>query len=248
MRIAICIPDNHPTFQKPFVFSLMSVLASFQAWANKGKDKYEVNTIFNDHGRVDDMRNGLAEGAIRDGYDAVMWMDSDMVFPPMTLIRLVSHLNKNPKLEAASGLYTYKTPPYLPHVYPKLDNGKFRIGASYPIEQPFYVDGAGFGCLLMRTSVFNRLKRPYFTFRFKQGKIIKGEDLGFCRDAKMKMLLDPQIRCGHLRLTPFGIEDYIAFNHAEIQDGKITLSKERMHAIMDIMPQLKKGSKKLTHN
>lgn len=242
MRIAICIPDNHPTLQKPFVFSLMSVTSSFQTWANKGKDKYELNYIFADKGRVDDMRNSLAEDAIKGGYDAILWLDSDMTFPPMTLIRLVSHLKKNPELEAASGLYTYKTPPFLPHVYPQLHKGKFKVAVVHPIEQPFFIDGAGFGCLLMKTSVFKRVKKPYFTFRLKEGKIVKGEDLGFCREAKMKMLLDPQIRCGHLRLTSFGLDDYVSFNNAEIKDGRISLSKERMNVIMKMMPQFKKGS------
>lgn len=239
MRIAICVPDNHPSLLKPFVFSLMSVIASFQEWCTKKNEEHELVPLFNDNGRVDDMRCALANGAIKEKCDAILWLDSDMVFPPMTLIRMVSHFKRDPNLEAVSGLYTYKTPPYIPHIYPKITKeGKFRIASTFPVKEPFIIDGAGFGCLMMKTSVFKRVKKPYFTFVIKEGKIVKGEDLGFCLEAKMQMILDPEISCDHLRLAPFNIDSYAKFNDLEVKDGKLKLTKDKMHVIMELMPQL----------
>src|SRR3990167_3648049 len=233
MKIAICIPDNHATFDKIFVYSLISVFTSFQVWS---KNEYELCLIFGRNGRIDDMRNFLAEDAIEAGADAVMWMDSDMTFPPDTLIKLVGHLENDSSLEAASGLYTYKTPPFIPHIYPKLEDGKFRIAAGFHTDKLIHIEGAAFGCLLMKTSVFGRVEKPWFRLTMDKGRITIGEDLGFCREAKMNMLLDPTIRCGHLRTEPYGLEDYLDHNGIELEDGYARISKDKMHEALEKMP------------
>lgn len=240
IKIAIATVDNHPTFQKPFALSLMALMVAFQRWSATQKDvEYVLDFLMAENGRVDDMRNTIANQAVREGYDMLFWVDSDMVFPHDCLIRMLQYLLLD-DYEAVTGLYTFKTPPFFPHVYARLDEetGKFELVSSWPVDQPFTVEGAGFGCLLMKVSVFERVPRPYFSMKFDDGKLTQGEDLTFCKVAKMNMLLDPNIRCGHLKGCEFGIADYIKYNGIELVDGWLKPTPEQKTKIMDGMKKL----------
>lgn len=241
-KIAIGIVDNHPSLIKSFAKSLISVLSTFQQWAFKQEDReYILDVLLGENGGVDDMRNAVANQAVREKYDALFWMDSDMVFPPDCLIRMLQYLLKD-DYEAVSGLYTYKDPPFMPHVYGRKMPGtrKFEIASGFPLNRPFKIEGAGFGCLLMKVNVFNRLKVPYFTMKFKDGKMIMGEDLSFCAKADMRMILDPKISCGHIKQRAYGIGDYIGSNGLAIVDDWIKCTKEQKDIIIKKMDKNKK--------
>lgn len=240
-RLAIGIPDNHPTWRKPFIASLLGMmdgLRSFTAGEAREGRGYEIQLIFADKGGVADMRNAIANAAVDGGYDAIMWLDSDMVFPDYTIWKLLSHFVLNPEIEAVSGLYTHKQPPYMPHVYGRYDEEekKYRVSCSFSLKDPFYIDGAGFGCLLMRTSVFARVERPYFTMKIEDGILRVGEDLGFCTQAKMKMVLDPTVSCGHLSERAYGIKDHLALTGAQVVDDQICMTKEQQDDLIAKMP------------
>lgn len=240
-RLAIGIPDNHPTWRKPFITSLLGMMDGFRSFTAgevaEGR-LYEAQFIFADKGGIADMRNAIANAAIDNGFDAILWLDSDMVFPEFTIWKLLSHLVLNPEIEAVSGLYTHKQPPYLPHVYGKYDEEekKYRVSCSFSLKDPFFIDGAGFGCLLTRTSVFARVERPYFTMKIEDGILRVGEDLGFCTQAKMKMVLDPTVSCGHLSERAYGINDHVAFMGLKVTDGEISMTKEEQDALIAKMP------------
>lgn len=242
-RVAVGIPDNHPTWRKPFVLSLFSMMSAFKPFElgelQEGR-RYELQFIFADKGGVADMRNAIANAAVDQGFDAILWLDSDMTFPDFTIWKLLSHFVLDPSIEAVTGLYTHKTPPYMPHVYAKFDEEeqKYRVARSYSLKDPFFVEGAGFGCLLMRTSVFARVQRPYFTMVMEDGIMRVGEDLGFCMAAKMRMVLDPSVSCGHLSERPYGIADHLKFLGVEpTEDGAVLISEEKRDAIIAAMPR-----------
>lgn len=240
-RVAIGVPDNHPTWRKPFILSLFSMMDGFKPFslgeAQEGRT-YELQFIFADKGGIADMRNAIANAAVDQGFDAILWLDSDMTFPSFTAWKLLSHLVLDPSIEAVSGLYTHKTPPYMPHIYAKFDEEekKYRIASSYSLKDPMNVDGAGFGCLLMRTSVFARVQRPYFTMVMEDGIMRVGEDLGFCTQAKMRMVLDPSVNCGHLSERAYGIADHLKLIGVEPVDGQVSISQEQKDAIIASMP------------
>lgn len=215
--IVIGIPDNHDTFKKPFVLSLAGLIGFTHDWMRITKRQMDIRIIQGDKGRYEDMRNAVAYAALEAKADYIFWMDSDMTFPQDALARLYEGMEFL-GAEAMSGLYTRKVPPYMPHVYAKLlDNGRFAVGAEFPIDKPFFVEGAGFGCLLMKTSVFDRMERPYFKITIKDGQMVEGEDLVFCREAKMKMLVEPRVSCGHLYERAFDINDYLCYNTLEVK-------------------------------
>ena len=65
-------------------------------------------------------RNNLAQMAIQMDVDYVFWLDSDMVFEPDTLIRMMDTLQKN-DYDILTGLYFRRVPPYTPVLFDKLD-------------------------------------------------------------------------------------------------------------------------------
>lgn len=187
-----------------------------------------------DKGWIDDMRNALAKESMKADY--ILWLDSDMTFPDFTLIRMLKYFEQDATLEAVTGLYTYKTPPYVPHVYHEYNANKrkFKMAASFPLDKAFPVAGAAFGCLMMKTSVFKRIKQPYFRAEVRKGIMMVGEDLDFCRRTHMKMIMDPQISCGHIKENEYGIGSHIEFNGLKVKDGTLVLTKDKMRDIMKL--------------
>jgi hypothetical protein len=224
-------------FRKPFVLSLANILLTSENWAHEMKKAHDIDITIGlslaDKGWVDNMRESIAVSAIEQNADIILWLDTDMTFPADILTRMYL-LMEGTGVEAVTGLYTYKHPPFMPHVYGKLaKSGKYLIASDFPIDKPFFVEGAGFGCLMMKTSVFKRLKRPYFKAVIKDSVLVKGEDLDFCKKSKMKMLLDPTISCGHCMDRPFAISDYLRYNDIEVKDGFIRIPEEKRNAISE---------------
>ena len=243
-RIALAYVDNRESFRKAFALSLMRVMLSFQSFANRMKTdegvEYQLDLLPGEYGNVAEMREAVADSVIEGGYDAVMWMDSDMVFPDNTIENLLWTLNAYEEIDGVTGLYTYKKPPYMPHVYGKLDekSGMFDIASSFPLDEPFFVEGAGFGCLLLRTKALERVPKPRFTMEFKGSRMVAGEDLTFCRNAKTKLILDPHVSCWHLGESKISLEDYLKYNGIEKVDGRVAVTHEQRSAIMKAMPHL----------
>ena len=97
-------------------------------------------------------RNDLATMAIQMNADYVFWLDSDMVFKPDTLIRMMDTLKKN-DLDILTGLYFRRVPPYTPVLFDRLDiDGNVCYWSEFKDipEGLFEVGGCGFGCVLMK--------------------------------------------------------------------------------------------------
>lgn len=146
-------------------------------------------------------RNNLAQMAIQMDVDYVFWLDSDMVFEPDILIRMMDTLQKN-DYDILTGLYFRRVPPYTPVLFDKLDIRRNICSWSEFHEipaEPFEVGGCGFGCVLMKTDVF-------YDVQSKHGNMFapianNGEDIAFCwraRDCGFKIYCDPSVICGHV--------------------------------------------------
>lgn len=236
MRIAICLPNNHPGLNPKFVKSLLEVVASFYVWQKQDNRSDELGILFNGEGWIDHMREHLADDALKQGYDLTVWMDTDMLFPASLIQLMVSAFEQHPEMEAVTGLYTWKTPPFVPHVYHKYDkdSDKFLMAAGFPLERAFPVEGAGFGCVAIKSDVFKRTERPWF--EFKHG--VYGEDLYFFRKAKPKMFCWPKISCQHLTEIAIDIGSYLKFNNLTIQNGAIQVDKETIDKISNFQSKL----------
>lgn len=146
-------------------------------------------------------RNNLAQKAIMMEADYVLWLDSDMVFTPDLLERMLERL-QNDKLDFLTGLYFRRVRPFTPVLFDRLEMvGNVCNWSEFKEipEEPFEVGGCGFGCVLMDTGVFLDVQSRFGNMFAPIGNT--GEDLAFCwraRECGYKIICDPAITCGHV--------------------------------------------------
>lgn len=155
----------------------------------------------------DHARSGVAMEMLRRGAEYLFFLDSDVICPKDTILRLMAH-----KKPIISGVYARRSPP---HMLPVMMRG----GTWVPPEQIINagiieVDVVGAGCLLIHRTVFETLppQRPqagktWFDWRVDcQGvpgtEPHTSEDFSFCLWAKAKLgistLVDTSIVCQHV--------------------------------------------------
>ena len=152
-----------------------------------------------------DARHVLAHKAIKDGFDRVLWLDSDMHFEPDLLERLAADLDQG--MEFVTALYFTRKNPVRPCVYEICHNvpnahGKMEPTAKSFKEIPnglFEIEGCGFGADMMTVDLIRRTgELPFFP---KGGY---GEDFTFCRkarDAGAKLYCDGRIKVDHVGVS-----------------------------------------------
>jgi hypothetical protein len=118
-------------------------------------------------------RNNGVEHARNFKADFIFFLDSDMVFPPTALVRLLLH-----RKDVVGATYTKRVAP-------------FEILGTKLAEQPAALSGdllemqrIPTGCLLINMSVFDKLSKPYFRFDTDANGEIVGEDYVFCDRAR----------------------------------------------------------------
>lgn len=160
-----------------------------------------------------DSRNILSLCAIENNYDNVLWLDSDMMFPPDILQRLESH-----NMPMVTGLYVRRRDPVKPVIYATLEepirnaDGKLEKNVhhydDYPRNSFFPVAGCGFGCVLtsveLLKAVWNRFGPAFSPYPWV------GEDLSFCHRVNQlgyQIYCDSTISCGHVGTHIYTEED-----------------------------------------
>jgi hypothetical protein len=117
-------------------------------------------------------REWFLEASIKQGATHVFWLDTDMVLPRETIVLLAMHEQPvvacNYVVRQQSGLFTaFKGDARVP-----------TTEASTGLEAVEYV---GMGAMLMRTSVVEKLGRPWFRHGLNGLGGDVGEDVMFCR-------------------------------------------------------------------
>ena len=165
---------------------------------------------------VYDSRNKLVAKAVELGCDYVMWFDSDMVFEPDTMERLMAH-----DKDIVSGVYFRRTGSYKPVLLKELRLNEDGTAVAvdyidYPKNELFTAEGIGFGCVLVKTKVFYEMALKFQDFFTPIGKC--GEDLSFClraRELGFDINVDPTIRLGHVGNVIVTERFYEAYKSAE---------------------------------
>ena len=121
-------------------------------------------------------RERLATEARNIGAEYMLWLDSDMVFPPTTAMRLMAH---NEPVVAAN--YVRRQLPAKGVAYETIGDWENPL----PFEaRPDLVDveGIGMGCILVKTSILDEIERPWFEFGWTpSNNDWLGEDMIFCQ-------------------------------------------------------------------
>jgi hypothetical protein len=124
-------------------------------------------------------RERLAEEALKDGADAILWVDSDMRFPKDALEILLSRDLPIVGVNATTRRFPVK--PTALDIDPETNdlvkvNSKGKTG----LEQ---VMGVGFGMVLIKKEVFLAAQKPWFWFEQTDKGGTIGEDIYFCAKA-----------------------------------------------------------------
>ncbi len=192
-----CMDMMHTEFTKSLIYM------------HKGEN---VDVCFNQGSLIYDSRNLLSLTAIQNGFDYVLWLDSDMVVPKDALIKLRNVLKQCDYIDMVTGLYFKRKVPTVPVILRKLQTPE--IGADgvpvkrmeeytdYPAQQLFPVAGCGFGCVMTRVSLLKKVWDKY-------GPAFApypwaGEDYSFCYRVNQlsehgsSIWCDSSVKCGHI--------------------------------------------------
>ena len=182
-KILICVPCMDMVAS-----GFAQSLAMLQKGGNETAIMFQVGSL------IYDARNKLAKQAIKMQADYTMWFDSDMIFQPDTMIRLLEH-----NAPIVSGAYFRRSPPYHLVAFDKCDTEE-REWSDLPLPtETVKCGGVRFGCVLVRTDVLFDVAAKYGTWFEPMNNF--GEDLSFCYRARQcgyDILLDPSISCGHV--------------------------------------------------
>ena len=153
-------------------------------------------------------RNLIAKYAIdpSEHYDYVFMVDSDVILPKYALDTLLSD-NK----EVILGYYPRKTDPATSELFKKVSGKAYepenKLAIKYLTdisnnENPIIeVNGGGFGCALIKTSVFSKLDYPYFNYVNYPDGLLLSEDLYFCSQVRgrgIRIYADTRVKCKHI--------------------------------------------------
>ena len=159
-----------------------------------------------------DARNELAKRAMDENFDFVLWLDSDMVFNPDLMERLMTDMENRMMV---SGIYYKRVPLHTPVIFETCQINRLPDGgldpeaeayARYPEHQIFPIAACGFGSVMMRTELIRRVTEKLGPWPFMPAGGF-GEDLSFCmrvRNIGETIYADSDIQLGHIGQRIFG--------------------------------------------
>jgi hypothetical protein len=106
-------------------------------------------------------RENLIDNSIEMGTEWCLWLDSDMMFPPTTLLRLLSH-----KEDIVACNYMKRSFPSKSVAFTDTTDWESWVPLEHSNNLEV-VEAVGMGCVLMRTNVFKQLTKPYFEYTYQ---------------------------------------------------------------------------------
>lgn len=184
-----------------------------------GIEDTEIAIRFNLGSLIYTSRNQLAGMSLDDEADLVMWFDSDMVFNPSTLLRLLKDIDDG--ADFVTGVYYRRTAPFSPTLFKSLEideynNATWEDYSEFPEDDLFEVAGCGFGCVLMKADMFRKVYKKFGRLFSPIGEV--GEDLSFCwraRQCGYKLMCDPTVPLGHVAHTMVTKDFYSNYTKAK---------------------------------
>ena len=163
-------------------------------------------------------RNLIAQKAVENGFDFVLWLDADMIIPKTALIDLTVDIAAG--RDFVTALYFRRRPPTNPVIsndfyWEVKEDGNVETGATsyvdYPRNAIFPIRGSGFGCCMTSVAMLRTLIDAYGSpFTPLMGA---GEDYAFCyraRKAGYELFCDSRIKCGHIGSVIFDERAFLA--------------------------------------
>lgn len=204
-------------------------VASLLAWQAKTSLPHSIDIQKNTY--IHYARNKAVWEAVNQKATHLMFIDSDIAFPPDGIERLLKR-----QFDIVGGLYFGRVAPFpvAKVAHPTIPNAMTNP-VSIPEDDVFEVKAIGTGFLLINMDVFKKLEPPFFyhtepsefglmTHPFPNNEI--GEDIAFClkaREAGFKVWVDQTIPLTHIgegRSTRKDFDRWIKEEQEAIQKEK----------------------------
>lgn len=151
---------------------------------------------------VYDSRNKLVQTALKLNADRILWIDSDMTFPPDIMEQLSDTIDDY-GADIVTAVCYRRSPPYTPVLFKEIYKDETTIEhealIDYPEDKPFEIAACGCGCMMIKTDFLTDMFIEHgFWF---DPMLNASEDVAFCvraRDMGKKIMCNPKAQCGHV--------------------------------------------------
>lgn len=156
---------------------------------------------------IADQRQKLANSCINDKCTHILWLDSDMMFPSSTCIKLLAH-----KKPVVACNYSTRSEPRKAVAYRTVGDWNSWLNSAIETDESSSVSAVGMGCMLVDTNIFKNMDLPFFEVSYDPTlKEWIGEDFYFCKKIKelgVDILIDNQLSTEiyHLGTTAYQIQ------------------------------------------
>ncbi len=216
IKVMVCIPssgmidcqiyDNHVDFH---TFNGVLSTKTFPPMEN-GKTKFKFFSRNMGRMGINYAREALASLAVKHKMDYILMIDDDQTVPRDLFERLYKTMIET-KSDIVSPMVTQRVSPYKPVIWKQSysdEGGKKAVYNQFIEEyEPNAIveaDAVGFGVVLIRTAILEKVPQNWF---FSNTSF--GEDIWFCmraRAAGFKIVMDTSIKVGHLRIPDVATE------------------------------------------
>lgn len=176
------------------------------------------------HGRfaetLAEARNSLIQQAQWEGCSQMFMMDTDQIYPPDTLTKLLGHGK-----DICGVNVQRRWPPFDP-IFLRWDDKK---GQYYRLtdEEMFSgklveLDATGTGALLLNMEIFDRIEEPWFKVERDEKELV-GEDFYFCKKARaagVRIFADSSIAVDHITTIAINRTMYELFKKLNPKGGQ----------------------------
>jgi hypothetical protein len=186
-------------------------------------DKPEFIYLRSSAADVESMRNEIVRAALREGCTHLIMMDTDQIYHPETITRLLAH-----DLPIVGCLVYRRYPPFDPLMF-RGTRHKYLNVKEWDKDALVRVDATGTGCLMFNMDVFKNLPAPWFKVVKDEEEGVTGEDFYFCgvaREYGYEIFVDTSIPCGHLSQMIINEGTYKLYNRVKEAELKSTYAVE----------------------
>lgn len=144
-------------------------------------------------------RNRSVAAAKERGATHLLFVDYDMYFGPQTISKLLAH-----DKDIVGAAYNFRNePPKPPRSAAVPFDGNTFVSPDEVPKEPFKCQVIGAGMLLIKMSVFDTFKGPWFMFGYdEKGELHYGEDTYFCqraiKEGGLDVWADPTLSVKHI--------------------------------------------------
>jgi len=144
-------------------------------------------------------RNNICNNAIKSNYDYVLMVDSDVILPSYTLIKMLNDpkpvcLGCYPRKNTKTGVFEIFKLGQQNYV------DTFNYGEITSLSGKIEIKGGGFGCGMIDVEILQNLSHPFFKYVEYESGATLSEDLYFCSNATKngyKIYAETDVICGH---------------------------------------------------